>query len=187
MTYYYERLQGWSEFTALYRRWVREASPGSRFVEVGIWRGRSTIAMAEFIRESGKRIEFTAVDHFQGSEEHQAELEATGDDLMDLFDRHARAAGVRELIHLIPCASVEAAQRVADLSCDLVYLDASHDAESVAADIHAWWPKVKHGGHLAGHDWGGNWPGVTRAVTEFVQREGLPLEELGSTWTVRKP
>lgn len=187
MSYYHERLQGWSEFTSLYRQWVREAADGARFVEVGIWRGRSTIAMAEFIRESGKRIEFIAVDHFLGSAEHQAELIETGDDLMSLFNRHARAAGVRELIHMIPCDSVKAAKHIQDLSCDLVYLDASHDAQSVTSDITAWWPKVKHGCRLAGHDWGGNWPGVTQAVTEFVAREGLPLEEIGSTWSVCKP
>ena len=49
--------------------------------------------------------------------------------------------------------SVDAAQRVPDASLDFVYLDARHDEASVAEDIAAWWPKVRSGGILAGHDY----------------------------------
>lgn len=187
MKYYFERLQGWSEFTGLYREWVAGAAPGSRFVEVGVWRGRSTIAMAEFIRESGRDVQFIAVDHFRGSDEHQEELAATGHDLRELFEHHATAAGVRDLIHLWVMESRVAAEGLADESCDLVYLDASHDLANVRADIGSWWPKVEPGGFLAGHDWSSNWPEVAQAVREFATLQGLPVEELGSTWRIWKP
>lgn len=187
MKYYHERLQGWSEFTGLYRQWVRAAKDGAKFVEVGIWRGRSTIAMAEFIRESGKRIEFSAIDHFHGSAEHQEELARTGEQLLTQFEEHAKAAGVRHLIDLWVVPSCYVAEVTEDHSCDLVYLDASHDRESVSEDILAWWPKVKRGGFLAGHDWSVNWPGVVEAVTEFAHRERLKIIELGSTWRIDKP
>jgi hypothetical protein len=34
------------------------------------------------------------------------------------------------------------------------------------ADIHAWWPLVRNGGVIAGHDFNHKWPGVERAVAD---------------------
>ena len=48
---------------------------------------------------------------------------------------------------------------------DYVYIDADHLYESVKQDIELWYPKVKAGGLLAGHDFA--MTGVSRAVTEF--------------------
>lgn len=68
--------------------------------------------------------------------------------------------------------SVEAAQRVQPGSADFVYLDARHDYDSVREDLEAWYPKVRPGGILAGHDYlDGVFPegvfGVKTAVDEF--------------------
>lgn len=49
---------------------------------------------------------------------------------------------------------------------DLVFIDALHDYEHVKQDIALWWPKVRIGGMLAGHDFNHKWPGVERAVAE---------------------
>jgi predicted O-methyltransferase YrrM len=47
---------------------------------------------------------------------------------------------------------------------DLVFIDARHDYDSVLEDIRLWWPLVRDGGILAGHDFNHQWPGVERAV-----------------------
>jgi len=44
------------------------------------------------------------------------------------------------------------ALRVPDASLDFVYVDARHDYKGVLADLHAWWPKLRDGGVMAGHD-----------------------------------
>lgn len=36
---------------------------------------------------------------------------------------------------------------------DFVYIDGDHSYRSVTADLEAWWPLVKPGGIIAGHDW----------------------------------
>jgi hypothetical protein len=46
-----------------------------------------------------------------------------------------------------------ASQMFADGSLDAVFLDGSHEAAAVEADVRAWLPKVRPGGVLAGHDW----------------------------------
>jgi hypothetical protein len=96
--------------------------------------------------------------------------------------------------------SLEAAERVPDGSLDFVYIDARHDYESVLEDLEAWFPKVKPGGILAGHDYAdGNLPqgdfGVKSAVDEFFGVRGLPVHvtqgpsavELFPSWIVEIP
>lgn len=65
--------------------------------------------------------------------------------------------------------SVEAAQLVRNGSLDFVYVDARHDYRSVKEDMGLWWSKVCRGGVLLGHDL--IWPGVRRAVVEFVAKQ----------------
>lgn len=52
------------------------------------------------------------------------------------------------------------------LYADLIFIDALHDYEHVKQDIGLWWPKVRSGGMLCGHDFNHKWPSVERAVAE---------------------
>jgi hypothetical protein len=74
--------------------------------------------------------------------------------------------------------SVEAAARVPDDSLDFGYLDARHDREAVLEDVGAWWPKIRPGGVLAGHDYvdgrftAGDF-GVKSAVDSYFGSRGI--------------
>jgi predicted O-methyltransferase YrrM len=48
--------------------------------------------------------------------------------------------------------SAEAATMFENGSLDFVYLDADHSFESAWQDLSVWYPKVRIGGILAGHD-----------------------------------
>lgn len=72
----------------------------------------------------------------------------------------------RDRCTMLRKTSEEAAPGVLDGQVDLVFIDALHDYQSVKADIALWWPKVRAGGILAGHDFNHKWPGVERAVAE---------------------
>ena len=50
--------------------------------------------------------------------------------------------------------SAAVAATVADGALDFVYLDALHTAEAVAADLRAWYPKVRRCGLVSGDDYG---------------------------------
>lgn len=73
---------------------------------------------------------------------------------------------------------------------DVAYIDAEHSYEAVKDDIAVWYPRVAVGGALCGHDYyssGNTWPGVRRAVDEFVARHGLTLTTYpDSSWMVLK-
>ena len=48
--------------------------------------------------------------------------------------------------------SLEAANSI-KVKADFIYIDASHDTESVLNDILAWYPHLEKGGVMAGDDW----------------------------------
>ena len=85
-------------------------------------------------------------------------------------------------IEIIRDFSVEGSKRFEDGFFDFVYLDAAHDYESVVDDLAAWWPKVKSGGILSGHDyfpdnrvWRGKEVGVWKAVNEFAEANNIEV------------
>jgi len=80
--------------------------------------------------------------------------------------------------------SADAAKFIADNSLDFVYIDGNHSYESVVEDILLYFPKVKKGGLLSGHDYG--FKTVKKAVDEFINEQGLKLHIISSDWWVWK-
>jgi hypothetical protein len=86
------------------------------------------------------------------------------------------------MVKLLRGDSAKMAEAIEDASLDFVYIDADHTYEAVKADIAAWWPKVRVGGTLGGHDYvkrtlpNGVSFGVIQAVTEFAASLGLKEE-----------
>ena len=66
----------------------------------------------------------------------------------------------------IEATSEVAADRIADNSLDLVFIDANHSYEYVKKDIIKYTPKLKPNGLLTGHDI--DYPGVNQAVNEMI-------------------
>ncbi|MHC4526261.1 MAG: class I SAM-dependent methyltransferase [Planctomycetota bacterium] len=83
--------------------------------------------------------------------------------------------------------SVRASKSYCDEVFDFVYIDACHSYEAVTEDIKAWFPKVKPGGVIGGHDYNGSlYPGLRRAVDEFVKEGNYKLYQEASDWWVVK-
>ena len=109
----------------------------------------------------------------------------------------------------------EAVHYIEDNSLDFVFIDARHDMCSVAEDIELYWPKLREGGILAGHDYmmgralhefvdttdsyeicpNGDWKfrSVKGAVDDFAAKHGLQVAiTYGDitpwlSWIIRKP
>ena len=87
--------------------------------------------------------------------------------------------------------SVDAATMFKDNSLDLVFIDADHKYESIKDDINAWLPKIKKGGIICGHDYGGAdngglgmFPGVKQAVDEIfgTRVNAVPVTRVKVWW-----
>lgn len=87
--------------------------------------------------------------------------------------------------------SKDASKDIPDASLDFVFIDADHSYEGSKTDIEAWYPKVKPGGLLSGHDYGNvKFPkfGVTKSVNEFSRKIGVPVETGENfTWFIKIP
>ena len=69
--------------------------------------------------------------------------------------------------------SADAVKFITDNSLDFVYIDGNHDYEFVVEDISLYYPKLKIGGLLSGHDY--NYGSVKKAVNEFINKQKLKL------------
>lgn len=170
MEHFYESIHGWFTYDYLYKEQVERAKDGARFVEVGSYLGRSAAYMAVEIANSGKNIEFFAVDIWDDPESRHADAWRSAEErniansTFSVFQSNIEPA--KHIIQPIRKTSVAAAADFDDGSLDFVFIDAGHDYENVRADICAWLPKLKPGGILAGHDMDNlpNWPQVRTAV-----------------------
>lgn len=69
--------------------------------------------------------------------------------------------------------SVDMANLIPDNSLDMVYFDAGHYYGAVVADLIAWYPKVRSGGIIAGHDYLNPDYQVKEAVSHFIRTVGI--------------
>lgn len=178
--------QGWMGKKC--RRWLRKrarAVPrGGLAVEVGSWRGRSTLVVASNLPS---RARLYAVDTWAGTpddpEQHDRLYADAGDVYAD-FCRNLKAPIRAGRVTPLRMTSLEGAaellRRHGPGSFDFVFIDADHRYEAVAADIAAYLPLVRRGGIISGHDY--HWDGVARAV-----QEALPVHKVGAgiIWSVR--
>jgi hypothetical protein len=163
----FQSIEGWFDFDDIYELALRRCgSKAARFVEVGAYKGRSACYMAERIRETRLDVRFDVVDTFAGDQ-------SVGyADLWPEFAGNLQRADLLERITVHRRPSVEAAESFEDQSVDFVFIDADHSFEAVSHDLAAWWPKLKPGSLMAGHDYTHS-PSVKAAVDGFVAAHGL--------------
>ena len=185
MEHFYESIQGWCDgIETLYKLVAGNSRDGDHFVEIGCWRGKSSAFMAVELANSGKQVRFDCVDTWKGSEEHQEggvnfDPAVLDDTLYNDF--LANMKPVEGRFNPIRMSSVEAASLYEDNTLDFVFIDGAHDYDSVMADVAAWFPKVKSGGVIAGHDL--PYPPVQRAVTMCF---GNQFQDITGCWAASK-
>ena len=59
----------------------------------------------------------------------------------------------KDKIVFLEKTSAEAAKEIEDNSLDFIFIDADHTYDSVIHDLTVWYPKVKCGGLISGHDY----------------------------------
>jgi predicted O-methyltransferase YrrM len=181
-------------FQSPLRRWevlagLCQQMSAKTFVEVGCKEGRTT----GFLLENLPELQVIAIDPWapiaNSDEDYKdwdfAQIER--DFWANVGEHKDRCSMVREASLTaatwanLPNASGPLCQR----QFDIVFIDAGHDYENALADIKAWWPLVRDGGYLCGHDYQHRFPGVMRAVSK-----AFPLLRVAvcpdSVWVVQK-
>jgi len=69
---------------------------------------------------------------------------------------------------------------------DAIYIDCNHDYKAVLEDVRTYYPIVKMGGVIGGHDFCPRYPGVARAVNEFFDYPKMICRSMNCEWWIIK-
>jgi hypothetical protein len=130
---------------------ARRSGPGARIVEIGSFRGKSTVVLASAAPEAAEVI---AIDPHAGTDRGPNEIsgfdEAAEDDFA-VFHANLNAYGLKERVHHVREFSDRAHSSVED-PIDLLYIDGAHRYRPAVTDITEWGHRVSDGGTLLIHD-----------------------------------
>lgn len=92
----------------------------------------------------------------------------------------------KDKVTFIKKTSIDAVRDVPN-NLDFVYIDGNHSYRYVKHDIEEYYPKVKSGGIIGGHDFRADCSGLCKAVLEFATKEKLVLQGWITDYWFEKP
>lgn len=159
------QIAGFIQFCETCQQLVSEAN----YLEIGSWVGESALMIGSF--KFVKSI--TSID--------QCSL------IVDEYYKNLSC--LNKFIRHINKKSCDAVVDICDDSIDILYVDGSHEYDEVKQDLLDYYPKVKHGGVIGGHDYNPKgFPGVVQAVDEFCEEFGLTIDYkfIDTSWIIKK-
>ena len=130
---------------------ARTVGARGRIVEIGSFRGRSTIVLARAARED---VEVVAIDPHLGSDRGPQEIAANaslGEDDTRTFTANLERHGVLERVRHVRALSSDAHGAVDD-PIDVLWVDGAHRYGPALADLRDWGARVRPGGRMLVHD-----------------------------------
>jgi predicted O-methyltransferase YrrM len=148
-----EGVEGWFSPDQVARVVERATAlpPTGRVVEIGSFRGRSTIAIA---RSAPEGVEIVAIDPHAGNDRGPQEIEGFEDEAAvdsKVFLTNLERAGVRDRVTYVRKFSHDALDDVPG-PIDLLHIDGAHRYKPASDDIASWGAKVVDGGSVLIHD-----------------------------------
>lgn len=190
MEHFYQDIQGWFDYQSVFDIFIKSSQENSRIVELGCWKGKSSSYLLTEALNSGKMLDISFIDTWMGSIEHldpecefyEPELLNNPDYIWEIFNQNI--AKINYPKNLFRRDTFDAVSYFEDASISFLFIDTAHEYEHVIKEIDAWYPKVKLGGIIAGHDY--FTPGVNQAVNEFFELVPHPLISLNASWMAFK-
>jgi predicted O-methyltransferase YrrM len=147
-----KNISGWMSETELaFLHTVALSIPDyGKVVEIGSWKGRSTVAICEALKQKN-HINLYAVDTFAGDPEILKDGYQIEND--EVYEEFQKNTADYPFLTTIRTTSAEASQQFEDESLDWIFIDADHSYDAVCNDVRFWFRKLKYGGILSGHDY----------------------------------
>jgi predicted O-methyltransferase YrrM len=189
-----QNLQGWNGTHPSLKRLPAEFEQ-QIIVDIGVWKGQSTITLASNLQEKNIDGVVIAVDTFLGSPEHwnaDKKLFKRINGLPDLyrtFLSNVASRGLTNYVIPLPQTSSTACKilRSKKIAPTLIHVDAAHEYREAINDISDYWDILSPGGVMVGDDYHESWPGIVRAAGEFSAKIGRALSIEGPKFILRKP
>ena len=189
-----EIIQGWNGYAPSLKRLVSIPHDSKVVIDVGVWKGQSTITLANAMKAAGINGCVIGVDTFLGSFEHWTmdtlyRRHHAAPDLYNTFLNNVYYSGLTDYILPLPQSSINAARvlKVHKITASLVHIDEAHEYDEVIADARAYWGLLQPGGLLVGDDYHYTWPGVVKAAAQFSLETAQPLAIEVPKWIIQKP
>jgi predicted O-methyltransferase YrrM len=145
---------------------------GQAIVELGSFEGRSTVALAGGAADG---VVVVAVDLWDDPRNVAGKHNFTDPGHRERFEENTAGFGVIAM----QASTAEAAESYAGPPVGLLFVDADHTAESVRADVEAWWPHLADDAVVAFDDYGTRRnPGV-KAVADTLGAVRVVAGHLG--------
>lgn len=157
------------------RALVRQLPRHSVGAEVGVFAGD----FAEIILAVAKpRVMYLVDEWREGTMVTCAGVAIEGEALFRSINKRFQHGIAANTVKVKRGTSHVVAQTFADASLDWVYIDADHSFDAVLRDLRAYYPKVRHQGWIAGHDYvarsrTGRPYGIIEAVYEFSREASV--------------
>ena len=148
-----DRVDGWmspDQAQALYTA-AAACHSGDQIVEIGSFRGRSTIVLASV---AAPGVSVVAIDPHAGNDRGPNELDgyaAEADEDHEVFNRNLAAAGVTDRVRHVREMS-DGAHSAVEGDIAVLYIDGAHRYGPARQDIEQWGVRVRPGGTLLIHD-----------------------------------
>jgi hypothetical protein len=91
-------------------------------------------------------------NYIDGANVDQSDQNTFMDEALGYANKHIAASHLQNLVVCRNFTSV-CVERFPDNYFDMIYVDARHDYKGVLKDLRDWWPKLREGGIMAGHDY----------------------------------
>jgi predicted O-methyltransferase YrrM len=146
-------VDGWLTDDQAGRLWTaaRRASTSGLIVEIGSYRGRSTIVLA---RAAGPDVEVVAIDPHAGNDRGPRQWEGAPEDGHEdhrRFHENLERAGVASAVRHVRKFSDDALPCV-DGEIDVLYIDGAHRYRPALADLRLWGDRIRADGTMLVHD-----------------------------------
>ena len=190
----YKSIFGFFDFEEVYLEQIRKAQDGYKFLEIGCLFGKSSCFFGVEIKKSGKKITLDCVDYWDSRGVKELNIANNPDYgfnncnynypqhgpniIFEIFNKNIAAAKIEDIISTKRMSSEDASKLYENNSLDFIYIDANHLYDYVIKDLVVWFPKLKVGRAIAGHDY--SWGGVKRAVDEFFGKDKIKV--IGDSW-----
>ncbi|MEQ6248347.1 class I SAM-dependent methyltransferase [Sulfitobacter sp. HNIBRBA3233] len=174
---------GWNSTHPFFRRLLEEFQP-KLIIELGVWKGMSSLHMAVQSKKLGLKTEILSIDTWLGSSAHLStsgrrdELRPQNGypTLYQTFLANVHSKGMTDVIVPLPMDGTLAAFALTRLGvkADMIHIDASHEYEACLHDFRNYWDLLADDGVMLCDDYG-NWPDVSRAVCQFASEVRRPI------------
>lgn len=169
-------IEGWlgSQEAHLLHTIASEIEPPQVIVEIGAYRGRSTIALAK-----GARVPVYSIDIHQ---QQPGDNFAFSDEDRAVWTANVLKAGVAGKVRPINLPSQNVPDAWTGEPVGFLFIDGAHSYDAILGDLEGWLPVMALNGRVAFHD--SNSPQVQQVVAEHPQLELVNVADLTTVYRV---